>query len=95
VRFEHSDAWVLLAVIAAPKPADCVGIMAAGDYLNHAVMTDAELEGGLQRLAAAAYVDAGPTGFVLGPAGNDFLTRLTQTKRGRWEAANRELGIGN
>lgn len=67
--FVWSDAWVLLSVIYAQKPADRERITATGDYLNHAIMTQDELEGGLRRLSAAGYVSEESTGCVLGSAG--------------------------
>src|SRR5262249_12990301 len=63
--FLWSDAWVLLALLYAQKPAPRERIRAAGDYINHAVMTDAELDGGLARLAAAGLVNNSPTGWVV------------------------------
>jgi hypothetical protein len=63
--FVWSDAWVLLALVYAAKPAPREGIRAAGDYINHAVMSDEELDGGLNKLLAAGLVSSGPKGWVL------------------------------
>jgi hypothetical protein len=93
MQFEQSDPWVLLAVILAQRPVDRPGIVAAGDCLNHAVMTARELDGGLRRLAAAGYVVDTRSGVVLGPSGEEFMARLTPGKRSRWDAAKRELGV--
>ena len=45
-----SDAWVLLALLLAGKDAPREKIVEAGDYVNHAIFTDEELDGGLARL---------------------------------------------
>lgn len=55
-----ADAWVLLAVLYARAPADRDELVHVGDYINHAIFTPEELDGGLRRLCAAGYVvDAG------------------------------------
>jgi hypothetical protein len=54
--FSGSDAWLLLAVIYARDPADRTKIVEIGDFIEHAIFTDEELEGGLQRLQAAGHV---------------------------------------
>ena len=65
MNFVWSDAWVLLSIIYAKKPVDRKGIVATGDYLNHAIMNPEELEAGLQRLSTAGYVRAAG-GFYIG-----------------------------
>jgi hypothetical protein len=56
--FATSDAWVLLAAIygGAGKGADLDAILSAGDYLNHAIMSYEELDGGLARLLSARWI---------------------------------------
>ncbi len=61
--FVWSDVWVLLALLYAAKPAPRERIRGAGDYINHAVMTDEEFDGGLARLLAAGLVSSGPAGW--------------------------------
>ena len=56
--FVGSDVWVLLALLYAQKPAPRERIRSAGDYINHAVMSDAELDGGLARLSVAGLVSS-------------------------------------
>lgn len=51
-----SDAWLLLALIYAGEPADRQRISRVGDGIQHALLTEEELDGGLQRLQAAGYV---------------------------------------
>jgi len=54
--FEPSDAWLLLSVLYAHDPADAKRLREVGDFIGHAIFTDAELEGGLARLNAAGHV---------------------------------------
>lgn len=55
---QFTDAWILLsiALTARPDGADLRGIIAAGDYINHAIFTGDELRGGLTRLTARGWV---------------------------------------
>jgi hypothetical protein len=76
--FVWADAWVLLSLIYAQKPANRKRIVATGDYLNHAVMNSDELEGGLQRLQARGYIFEGNSGFDLGPQGLQVREAIEQ-----------------
>jgi uncharacterized protein (UPF0264 family) len=53
-----SDAWVLLATIYAGqgKPAPLPAVIAAADYIQHAVVEFEEMEGALARLTDAGYL---------------------------------------
>ena len=55
LMFLWSDAWLLLSLIYARKPADSDLLRATGDFINHAIFTDEELDGGLGRLMGAGY----------------------------------------
>ena len=50
------DAWVLASVAFGERPATIAQIVSTGDYLNHAVLSQAELACGLARLAARGLV---------------------------------------
>lgn len=54
-----SDAWLLLSIIlsAGAGPASLEKIIAAGDYINHAIFTEGEMEGGLDRLSRGGYIE--------------------------------------
>jgi len=58
--FQWSDAWLLHAVCAAGggRATTLASVVAAGDYINHAVLTAAEIRGGVARLVAAGHVVA-------------------------------------
>ena len=67
-RFIWSDAWILTSIILATQrvsPATLTGIIAAADYINHAILTRGELETGLTRLVDADYVTHDSHGFSL------------------------------
>jgi len=53
-----SDAWILLAVIYASreKPARLVDVIAAADFIQHAIVTYREMQGALGRLTAGGYI---------------------------------------
>ena len=56
--FLDSDAWLLLAIIYAGReePATLVDVIAAADYINHAIVVFEEMEGALARLSAGGYI---------------------------------------
>ncbi|HEY9403916.1 MAG TPA: hypothetical protein VIQ24_14725 [Pyrinomonadaceae bacterium] len=58
VTYVWSDAWLLLATLYASREggATLEQVTAAGDYINHAIFTADELEGGLGRLAAGGFI---------------------------------------
>ena len=56
--YRPSDAWLLLAILLASRegsvPLD--QIVAAGDFINHAIFNPDELEGGFRRLSAGKFI---------------------------------------
>jgi hypothetical protein len=58
ITYNSTDAWLLLAIVYASRdePATLEQIIDAGDAINHASFTQAELEGGLARLVAGGYI---------------------------------------
>src|SRR5579872_3766695 len=56
--FQASDAWLLLAILYnGEQGAGIEGIIRAGDFINHAIFTDDELQSGLTRLQEAGLVE--------------------------------------
>jgi hypothetical protein len=53
-----SDAWLLLAIIYAGReePAALADVIAAADYINHAIVVFEEMEGALARLSEGGYI---------------------------------------
>ena len=55
--FVWSDAWLLLAIIYAGSDGGNIKtIKETGDFINHAIFIDEELEGGFRRLSQAGYI---------------------------------------
>lgn len=57
--YRPSDAWLLLAILYASREAGGASleqVTTAGDYINHAIFTEDELEGGLSRLSAGGFI---------------------------------------
>jgi hypothetical protein len=67
VPFVWSDAWLLLALLYAGGPADRRLLREIGDGINHAIFTDAELDGGLARLQDAGYAAGHDGTYVAAP----------------------------
>jgi hypothetical protein len=69
-KVQPSLDWILLSVAKAAEndAAELSAIVAAGDYLNHAVFTESELAAGLSVLLAAGLVVDNGERFALGPA---------------------------
>jgi len=70
VNFQGSDAWVLLAVVHAGRgaAAGLEAILAAGDWINHAIFKEDELRGGLARLLRAGLIRQTTKGWAAAPA---------------------------
>jgi len=56
--FAWSDAWLLLSLIYSGESADRERLRSVGDFINHAIFTDEELDGGVARLQRAGHVVA-------------------------------------
>ena len=51
-----ADAWVLTAIAVSTRPCSLTDIVAAGDGLNHALLSDAEVDGALRKLQGSGLV---------------------------------------
>ena len=74
-QFLHSDSWLLISVIWASqdKPAAALtDIIAAADFINHAIITRGELETGFARLVSAGYLMQTAGGFSTSEAVKSF-----------------------
>ncbi|MFL6154898.1 MAG: hypothetical protein ACJ72D_02320 [Marmoricola sp.] len=54
--WDLGDAWVFAAIGSRRQPCTLADVIAAGDRLNHAILTEDELETALGRLAGAGLV---------------------------------------
>jgi hypothetical protein len=82
VLHNWSDAWLLLAIIYANKQgaATLDKIIAAGDAINVAIFTAAELESGLARLARSGFIEEN-AGLFAPSTKTQFHTKLGHTRR--------------
>ncbi len=57
-EYQWSDAWILLATVysARGQPAVLPEVIAAADYIQHAIVTYEEMEGALARLTAGGLI---------------------------------------
>lgn len=78
--FTWSDAWLLLSLIYGKDSLDRQRIRDIGDFINHAVFTDAELEGGLQRLQNGGQVRRVKQHFIASPAVMKWYAREIKGK---------------
>jgi hypothetical protein len=79
-----SDAWVLLAIIyAAPprNPTPLERIIAAGDFIGHAIFSRGELETGLSRRIHGGYVSPSGSRFSPTRVVRSFWNRSASKKR--------------
>jgi len=70
-KFLWSDSWLLEAIVLASSSgsASLTEIIGAADAINHAILCDDEIHGGLVRLVASGFIDDDngtfrPTGLV-------------------------------
>lgn len=78
-EFAECDVWVLVSLIYVQKPATPEMIRRAGDFVNHAIMTDEELFGGLKRLSTAAYaVEVLPNEWDISETTNQLNSKIDE-----------------
>ena len=78
--FVWSDAWLLLSLIYSWEPADRDRLRAIGDFINHAIFTDDELDTGLARLQREGHVIAEGDKYSASPAVFAWYTASTAGK---------------
>jgi hypothetical protein len=57
-NFGYADSWLLLSIIYAQKQGDpdLSNIIGCGDFINHAIFSLEEIQGGMYRLIQSGYV---------------------------------------
>ena len=58
-NLQSSDVWLLLSVQHSKGAATKDKIIEAGDYINHAIFTEEEFNGGIKRLIENNYLSEG------------------------------------
>lgn len=58
IKFQCADPWLLLSIIYAngDSKSDLTTIIGYGDFINHAIFTLQEIQGGMYRLIHSGYV---------------------------------------
>ena len=81
IKFEYADAWLLLSIIYSKQhgQATLSDIIGQGDFINHAIFSFEELQGGLYRLAMAGYIIKKNNGFL--PTDKIMMSYNQFTKR--------------
>lgn len=85
------DAWMFLGVAFGRGPngrASLKDIVAAADWVNHAIPLEEELTGGLNRLIAGGYVRSSRGSFALTHAG-EALHQRVKKRAGIWTQFDR------
>ena len=78
--FTWSDAWLLLSLIYSEEAADRDRLRAIGDFINHSIFTDEELDIGLARLQRAGHAIAEGDKYCASPAVIAWYTASTAGK---------------
>ena len=81
IEFTWSDEWLLEAIrcLGPEKGATLKDVIAAGDALNHAIFTPAELRTGLAKLLAARHIVEKEGKWFIHEAGRDPSVKGTST----------------
>lgn len=85
------DAWMFLAVAVSrgsDGEATLEDMVAAADWINHAIPSNQELEVGLNRLLAARFLSNTRDAFGLTPAGESLYSRVRK-RAGIWTQLKR------
>ncbi len=89
------DAWMFLAIAISPRDAGPVGLsnlVAAADGVNHAIPTEDELRGGINRLLHAGLVYEHDSAFDLTEAGEAMFAKVRSgSVRAEFERLEKEL----
>jgi hypothetical protein len=86
-RFESSDAWIFLC-IHNTKGVNLVDMLNTADYINHAIPTEAEIEGAVNRLSAAGLITCKEELFKLTASGKKIRDRFAPRGKSLLDAWN-------
>jgi hypothetical protein len=71
-----SDAWVLAAIMVQGRDdVELTDVVAAADAINHAILTENEVESAVRRLGGAGLIETRDRRFRLTEAGRDMAAR--------------------
>jgi len=84
IHFEWYDAWVLAGITLVSnhnEGIDLEGLISATDYINHAIITHAELDSSLFRLITAGYVENVGNHFRMSPQVIEYFKKNIEGTR--------------
>lgn len=97
-QFAWFDAWILLATLyARTGEGDLKDVIAAADYINHAIPTRDELELAFSRLSEAGYVEIGERGYLATGTAERIWNQTAAREKTVWGALDqiaRAIGAG-
>ena len=81
--YKSSDAWVLLAIVYAGRDggASLAGIVGVADFIDHAILTYAELQNALFKLTSDGFIRDEGGRFFPSAATLDFYDRAPRKRR--------------
>lgn len=86
-QFLSTDAWVLTSIYGAALggEATLARVIGTGDFINHAIFTLHELNGGLRRLEEAGYITVEGEEYLLTETGKEITEIDKKAKKGPFE----------
>jgi hypothetical protein len=97
-RFKHSDAWIFLSLNNVEGGTSLEDLIAKADWINHAIPTEAEVEGAINRLAKAGLVDFQNSNLFLTHAGKELHEYIHSQGRSvlkLWERLEKHLNTAS
>ena len=79
-RFQHSDAWIFLSINSVEDGTALEDLTAKADWINHAIPTESEVEGALNRLSKAGLVDFQDANLFLTESGKELYEHIHSKK---------------
>ena len=97
-RFRHSDAWIFLSLNNMEEGTSLEDLIAKADGINHAIPTENEVEGALNRLSKADLVHFINAKFFLTDSGKELYEYIYKQKGSLltlWEKLEKHLNKSN
>ncbi len=82
-RYCGSDAWLLCSIVmgGGRQGASLRDIIAAGDYINHAILTGPQIRRGLAKLTSAGFVREKAGKFLVAGKAKYYWSRMQQKRK--------------
>jgi hypothetical protein len=80
VRFQSSDAWIFISLNPSETGTTLESLIATADWINHAILTQAEIEGAVNRLTQAGLLHVEADKFLLTERGHEIHRSVLEKK---------------